>query len=312
MLLKDKVLLMNSNNEKTILKNIEGLGCRYMSEHLTKWNEEKLQYDWWEAVKFFFSHSFMRGRRDELSNEYYCFTIDLLGKFFQIKATDLDTSYNNIKNYSSLLGSSQIKKFKSDNNISKKNSIKHSKFKRDIANNNKLIEALIEPSKTEVIWKEKNYKKEIHLGNDEDLMMVLDVLKFITDNDKQKNIYNFFKGLIKCYKINDAYKILNKIRAISDKISTLIIRDLLLMNPMLEIKDKDFEFAFPVDTWVCKIAQKLNIKTKNFEEIKKEFIKKSTEYKISPIKLAAGLWYLGFNSLDILLENCLSQITIKN
>ena len=141
-------------------------------------------------------------------------------------------------------------------------------------------------------------------------MMVLDVLKLITSNDEQKNIYNYFKQFIKCNRMKEAYEVLTKIRAISDKIATFIIRDISLMNPDLEITD--FIFAFPIDTWVYKIAHRLNIENNTISEIKKEFIDKSIKYKICPLKFAAGLWYLGFYALDILLENCLSQITIKN
>jgi len=73
---------MKSYNK--IMRNIEQLGERYCRKYLDSWNKEKLQNNWWEALKFFFSHSFMRGRRDELSNEYYYFTIGTLKDHFYI------------------------------------------------------------------------------------------------------------------------------------------------------------------------------------------------------------------------------------
>jgi len=51
------------SNETGILRNIEKLGERYYEDLLVKrWKKEKLETDWWEGLKFFFSHSFMRGR----------------------------------------------------------------------------------------------------------------------------------------------------------------------------------------------------------------------------------------------------------
>jgi len=67
-----------------LLKNVERLGEAYRDQYLKGqalgqlWKQDKLDNDWWEALKFFFSHSFMRGRRDKLSSEYYSFTIDRL------------------------------------------------------------------------------------------------------------------------------------------------------------------------------------------------------------------------------------------
>jgi hypothetical protein len=109
--------------------------------------------------------------------------------------------------------------------------------------------------------------------------------------------------------VKKAYDELIGIRAISDKIATFIIRDVGLIN--LEIVNKDYEKAFPVDTWVNKIARKIGCNGESIKEIKSYFIKKCEEANINPLKFAAGLWFLGFHSLDILLENCLGEVEIK-
>ena len=103
---------------------------------------------------------------------------------------------------------------------------------------------------------------------------------------------------------------LTKIRDISYKIATLTIRDVGLIN--LGIINKDYEWAFPVDTWVSKIARKLGCNDKGVGEIKQYFIEKCKDADINPLKFAAGLWFLGSHSLDILLENCLEEIEIRN
>ena len=74
-----------------------------------------------------------------------------------------------------------------------------------------------------------------------------------------------------------------------------------------EIKLQDYKLAFPVDTWIFTISEKLNIGSKDLEKIKEIFIKRAIENDICPLKFAAGLWYLGFNSLDILIDKCLDK-----
>ncbi len=102
------------------------------------------------------------------------------------------------------------------------------------------------------------------------------------------------------------------IRAVSDKISTFIIRDIVLMNSEIKITYEDAKWAFPVDTWVIKIAHKLGCDSENIEKIKNHLIEKCREFGVNPLKFAAGLWFLGYHSLDILLENCIGEIKIKD
>jgi len=108
--------------------------------------------------------------------------------------------------------------------------------------------------------------------------------------------------------VKSAYEKLTEMRAISDKIATFTIRDIGLIN--LGIVNKDYEWAFSVDTWVIKIARKLGCNSKGIREIKQYLIEKCKDTDIDPLKFAAGLWFLGFHSLDILIENCLDEIEI--
>ncbi len=290
------------------MRNIELLGERYCRKYLDFWNKERLQNNWWEALKFFFSHSFMRGRRDELSNEYYYFTIRTLEDYFSITNGNLDNSYEGLKEQKEHFDKECILTFKKDKNLGRGNSVKHEDFKKEVTERNPIIKLLIDPKKVEVEWNNKTYNKKIFLGNDEDVMMVLDVLKVIS-SDNRKNIYNYFKNTIANSGVKKAYDELIGMRAISDKIATFIIRDIGLIN--LGIVNKDYEKAFPVDTWVNKIARKIGCSGESIEDIKNYLIKKCEEADIDPLKFAAGLWFLGFHSLDILLENCLREIEIE-
>jgi hypothetical protein len=293
-------------NYSKIMRNIEQLGERYCRKYLDSWNKGRLQNNWWEALKFFFSHSFMRGRRDELSNEYYYFTFRTLEDYFSITSGNLDRAYEKLKEQKGHFNKECILKFKKDKNIGKGNSIKHQDFRKEVVEKNPIVKLLITPKEVEVKWNDKTYNKKTSLGNDVDIMMVLDVLKFISD-DAKKNIYNYLRNMIANSEVKSAYDELIGIRAISDKIANFIIRDVGLMNPEIKIGDDDYKLAFPVDTWVIKIAHKLSCSSEDIEEIKTYFIKKCKEFEIEPLKVAAGLWFLGFHSLDILLEDYLGE-----
>ena len=68
---------------------------------------------------------------------------------------------------------------------------------------------------------------------------------------------------------------------------------------------------YPIDTWVVKITKKLGCDTNNIEKIKEYFIEKCINSGINPLKFAAGIWFLGIHSLDILLENYLGTMEIR-
>ncbi len=243
--------------DNNVLQGIETLGDKYIEKHLSKWKNKQLHKSWWEALNFFFSHSFMRGRRDSLSVKYCEFTIETLEDFETSENLKPNTVLNRLEN----------------------------------------LKSLLKPPKGE-------------LKNDMDVKMVLDTLKFITSDKEKHNIYEYALQKIKNDKTDELYNELNGIYGIGDKIATFYIRDILLLNPDIKIKREDIKYAFPIDTWVLTISGKLNINEQKVDEIKKNFIDNSTNYNLCPYKIAAGLWYLGFNSLDILLENisCLSNI----
>jgi len=288
------------NTNKKIAKNIERLGERYCRKYLKIWDKKALENDWWTALNFFFSHSFMRGRSDKLSNEYYLFTISVLEEYFSIKTQSLSKVYNTLKGHKNFFDKNIILNFKNKKNIQFGNSIKDKDFEIEISSKNPLIKNLLTQKEIEVKWEDTSYNKKIHLGNDKDIIMVLDVLDFISSENIKMNIYNYLKNKIETG-IKSAYKELINIYAVGDKIAAFTIRDIGMMN--LKNVSTDIRFAFPVDTWVFKIAKKLGCKDMNIENVKSFFIEICEENKIDPLKVNAGLWFLGFNSLDILLDN---------
>ena len=298
-----------SNDEKIVFENIERLGDKYIEKHLSEYLDAGmvLETNWWDALVFFFGHSFMRGRRDELSNEYQCFTIEVLKDYLSISEGKWDKSFQALKENNHYLDSKIISSFKKKYKLGNQNAVKDPRFDIEVKNRNPLVKLLTTKRRVKVTWGEDyEYTKDVLLGNDKDIMMVLDTLRFVVDNDR-KNIYRYLTSLIKKNGLEKAYDELDQISNVGDKIAAFTIRDIGLINPdlidKLTLTDSDYELAFPVDTWVAQITSKI-IKNGTVEpsEIKKFLVRKCLEFGLNPLKVAAGLWYLGFNSLDILLD----------
>ena len=111
------------------------------------------------------------------------------------------------------------------------------------------------------------------------------------------------KEAIQSSKIKAVYGELTEMRAIGDKIATLVIRDIELLNPKI-ISPQEYEYIFPVDVWVREVSKRLRFGSSDMkdEDIKQTFIKRCIASGISTSKVAAGLWYLGFNSLNLAIE----------
>jgi len=289
-----------------LLKNIERLGREYCSKYLdSEWDRGKLESDWFEALKFFFSHSFMRGRRDELSEEYYFFAIHRL----QYDILDIDgegDSYRRLQDQADQFDKDALLSFKERHGL-RSSASKHPRFDEEISKRHEVIRLLTTPKEVEVGWGKTKYKKKIKLGNDEDVLMILDTLKFISIEER-RNIYTYLRSVIKDYGISKAYNELTGLRAVGDKIATFVIRDIGLMNEGL-IQD-NFERAFPVDTWVWKLAKKFGCTTMTEVGIQEYFIGQCVEASVNPLLFAAGLWYLGSKSLDVLLDHYLGKYQI--
>ena len=289
-------------NKQIISLNLEFLGRQYESEHLAIWKGINLNLNPWEALKFFFSHSFMRGRRDELSVEYYEFTIKVLSDYFEnISDNNSDNLFKQFKitKDKNLFNTNRIKELKNG----KSNSIKHQDFEKKIKQKNSLINSLTTKSKIEIEFPKGNcYTKNICLQNDADLLMVLDTLNFMSTSSVKTNLYKYFNDLIKRNEIDVAYLELNELSGIGDKISTFFLRDIAIINNY-NLDENHVKYVFPVDTWVAQIASLLADKkftAENPNEIKKYFIENFPENNLPLI--AAGIWFLGFNSLSIAIE----------
>jgi hypothetical protein len=290
-------------DQKMIMKNIEKLGKDHINAYFKKWNQEKLQKDWWHALKFLFNHSFARGRRDELSDEYQAFTVEALKSHFSIDENESDSAYEKLKKNKKEFNKACILRFKKEKGLKKNdNSLKrYNEFFKEVAENNRVIKSLIIKRRICRDWQGKSFAepKEVFLGNDKDLIMVLDILKLITKDETHKNIFNYVRNTIRSKGVEVIYNELKGIEFIGDKIAALIIRDALLSKPRLQIREEEYKYAFPVDTWVKQLTKKLNFEDDGKNE---NTINKCQKLGINPLYFAQGLWYVGSNSLDILLR----------
>lgn len=288
-----------------LFRNIERLGDAYKKKHLEKWKINRLETDWWYATDFIFSHSFMRGRVDTVSMKYYNFTKIVLGELFEIN-NDCPAPISNLKKYKEdFLQYSKLQKLKSSKKTNIIGKEKINEFKKEFKNN-VVIDKLVTPRG----MKELRGAKDICLENDKDLLMVMSYFNFITSNNIE-NIYTYTKKMIKENNIKKVYEELDSVSNIGDKIATFIIRDIGLLNEGL-IND-DYEYAIPVDTWVMQISNKIgsnidgSLTDKKRNELKKFLIGICHENNIDPLRFAAGLWVLGYHSLDLVMKNYLEK-----
>lgn len=79
---------------KELLKKIESFGDVFKKEYRSQWRKEELVNDWKLSLKFFFDHSFMRGRKDSLSIRFKDKSIEVLEKTL---FKDQNFSFDNLK-----------------------------------------------------------------------------------------------------------------------------------------------------------------------------------------------------------------------
>ena len=299
----------NPTDASTILiKNIETLGKRFRKEHLDVWDTQRLESDWFYALGFLLERNFLRGRTDELSNIFLSFAIDQLS-FLLRPSNDLEEAYRRLNEHhvSGHLDSNRIGTFKKQHGMKgTANSITHEHFDEEVAAANPIVKLLTTKCEVTVKWPSK-YQKVTRLSNEKDLMMVLDTLNLICQPGCQ-NVYLYLLEQIKAGRTRTAYKTLDSLTAVGDKLASMTIRDICMMQRGLMLTDSCD--VFPVDTWVRQTAEKLGCEAKGDLEIKEFFQKRCTECGADITLFAAGMWYLGTKALTILVDDFLGTYEI--
>jgi len=138
-----------------------------------------------------------------------------------------------------------------------------------------------------------------------DRLMVISLINLIQCK-KEKNILKFLIEKIKSKAIRDAYEILDGVWSIGPKIASLILRDIVYIYELEKyLKPEDYYFLQPIDTWVHKISRKIGLvnKDKIYRDEAKDITNKCLKIGVNPIHYNQGVWYIGANSLQIVLRN---------
>lgn len=291
-----------ADNPTLLLKNVEVLGKRFCTKHLGGLDIPRLESDWFYALSFLFERTFMRGRRDEVSFAFLSFARDRLQKMLRL-SEGLDAAYLTLKEHHAFghLDSGSIGKFKKRHGMKgTANAITHQAFEDEIAANNPIVKGLTTNCDGMV------NSKSTPLSNEKDLMMVLDTLALLCEPGRQ-NVYVYLLDQIKTGRTETAYKTLDGLIAVGDKLASMTIRDICMQR---ELVPEDFGYVFPVDTWVRQMAPMLGCRATTDAGIKAFFRNQCTDCGVDIMLFAAGMWYLGTNAQTILVEDFLGKYEI--
>ena len=147
--------------------------------------------------------------------------------------------------------------------------------------------------------------KQSKVNKEGDRLMVISLVNFIQFNNK-KNILYFLIEQIKSKKIAEAYRSLDGIWSIGPKIASLILRDVVYIYELENyLSDEEYYFLQPIDTWVHNLSKRIELVDRNkiYKVEAKDITDKCFKFGVNPIHYNQGAWYVGSNSLKILLQN---------
>ncbi len=251
--------------DSKLLKYILKCSDRYYSENLAACDTNALRSSWWEAFKFFLSFAYFQGRNDKLSEKFLRNAITILEAFF-----------------------------KNDSDRSQFDSLRNENWKPIEA---KLSEA----------------NGQFSVGKKRDTQMILSALDRISAYSEDHNIVNYSVGQIRQGKLESHFTELQASQStrgivqVGPKIAAFYLRDLVFLFRLAELLGRDTLFCLqPVDVWVRRIVRKLGIVngsgSVSDSEIQRAIVAICGESKEAALRFNQGAWYIGTNSLDLLLE----------
>ena len=271
-----------NDNLNIIEKKLFCIGKKYFEENIkNKWQIKCLKDNQNKALLFFFFHSFMRGRKDELSIAYFSSISlnidDIIKEFSNIKIKNLKEIIEDIKACPS------------------KNIIEDNGF-NEIKQKNNLVKLLVDCGGNKM----KNSQIKC-LNNKTDILLVLDTIRIIKENEII-NLYQYIIEKIKNENLEKSFYFLKSIYGVGDKIASYILRDILLLEDIQLTNKADIKYVFPIDTWIKQVIGLITFPTEinNLEKLKNKNIYKILKQKFNLTKLpfvSLGLWYIGYNSL---------------
>lgn len=241
----------------------------------------KLRDDWWMGFRYFLMHVFMQGRRDALSYDF-------------IEATNSALVTESLLPMCMKPAERGLRLIEWE----KKGWLAKPNWKAEC---NPVRKALDQK------YVLANSDKKSHTGKQRDREMVLDILRFICERRSASgiplNIVSWAEQLIRAGKIELLHNELDAIRQVGPKVISLFLRDLIrLLKLEAFLRPEDYRWLQPVDTWVRRIAIQLGIATGG-DGTAAEIVRVCQQAQIDPMEFNQGAWFIGSNSLEVLLNN---------
>ena len=285
------------------LRGLERLGQLYFDRYLSEPTIilSEVRHNWWASLKFCFDRSFERGRRGALSERYRKHTTKTLAVAF-----GLESALPAIEGLRSRVAEFNIDTVENHiQTLSTKAACDCASLTQDRP------ETLLERLCPHFGSHEPHFLKhnaDIPLNLKTDLRMVAGFLRMAATINGSPDI-TIFGALEKKMRergLDAAWEVLAGIPGVKQKISRLIVRDVYLLtrdsdHDSISPVDDDWQYGFPVDTWVEQMADRLlDVKQRTkesydrfYSRIRDEFIIAARGLNLNPCLIAAGLWYLG-------------------
>jgi hypothetical protein len=250
---------MKANIEEKI-KFIVEKGNEYKKKYLDQYNKDTLLTDSWEALKFYFERSFMRGRKNELSNRFKNAAIKALQEF------KISEKLEELK----INGWLDEKNFKSNENPLQK------VLQEARVNNRGDRLMVIETLSFVSDLNEKNIIKwtveQIKNGKIKEVYMRLISIPWIGD----KLASFFIRDTVDLYELE----------------SYLSPNDFIFTQP---IDTWVRQVCSELGIITGELSNKKSPFNKDRTQIKQAILRICNQFKVSPIKFNQGAWYVGFH-----------------
>ncbi|MGB3549697.1 MAG: hypothetical protein WA993_03335 [Candidatus Binatus sp.] len=290
---------MNENKSlltEKVMSNLEWLGDRYRHDHLSGYDVDELLQNPRSALWFVMGSAFQRGRGFGLSNRYFLYAQNvLMAHLSSAPAPDRDP----LQRLANDLATTNI-----GNHLERIAHISCGCLNAPPERNADLLQALCPHLKEHSTRFLKTSPAALPLNNSKDLEMIGGVIDLAS---RIGNILIHLKSLLDAGGPRAAYQYLisgdGKVRYIGEKISALVIQDLCLISGYRLASNADrgeLRGLFPVDTLIRNVARAFHAPTLTDDGIKDFFIDHCSIH--DPAKIAAGIWYMARNSLDLFIE----------
>jgi len=145
------------------------------------------------------------------------------------------------------------------------------------------------------------------VNNRHDRRMVVESVRFARNELTVQggNVFNWAVEELRSGHSQDAYLALDAIHAVGDKLASFYLRDVVFLDELEgDIKVTDYPYLQPVDTWVLRVGQSLELidKADAGSSAKDKLISACLAADVSPLLFNAGAWLVGAHAYELLIE----------